>query len=296
MKMYSDPYFRTLKAAIVPLLLIGLGTNTEAGDMSSHRDPLFNKVEHFYVQSARAKELYLFFSERVGLPQVWPFDDYGSFASGGLSLGNVAFEIVRFPDYSGPTRFQGVAFEPSGDADSTAIALTNLGVAHSTPVPYKQMVGGKEKTLWANVRLTELPPLGATLFICDYKERDRVWQGRAAASQKLAARNGGPLGVKQLREIIVAVKDLSDGRKAWAKLLGAHSEKEPGLFIVGPGPAIRLTENQAEGIQEIVIEVSSLASAKNFLSSQNLLGNLSNERVTIQATAVQGLMISLVER
>jgi hypothetical protein len=264
--------------------------------MSGHRTPLFNKVEHFYAQSVRAQELYLFFSERAGLPQVWPFVDYGSFASGGLSLGNVVFEIVRFPDSSGPTRFQGVAFEPSEDADSTAIALTHLGVAHSLPVPYEQMVDGKEKALWTNIRLTELPPLGATLFVCDYKERDRVWQGRAAASQKLTARNGGPLRIKQLREIIVTVKDLSGGRKRWNKLLGAYREKEPGLFIVGSGPAIRLTEGQAEGIREIVIAVSSLASAKDFLSSQHLLGSSSDDRITIQATAVQGLMISLVER
>jgi hypothetical protein len=58
-----------------------------------------------------------FLKRDLGLPEAWPDQDYGSFATGAVSLGNVSFEVVRFgpADGSDPVRFAGIALEPEGD-------------------------------------------------------------------------------------------------------------------------------------------------------------------------------------
>jgi hypothetical protein len=56
--------------------------------------PLVTKVEHFYLVSDQSEKLYNVFRDELHLATVWPFDDHGGFASGGLTLGNVAMEFV----------------------------------------------------------------------------------------------------------------------------------------------------------------------------------------------------------
>ena len=80
------------------------------------------KVDHFYAQSPRAQQLHEFLHGELLLPEVWPFSDYGTFSSGGLSLGNVVFEVIRRAgvddSQSEGASFQGIAFEPMGSASS----------------------------------------------------------------------------------------------------------------------------------------------------------------------------------
>lgn len=58
--------------------------------------------------------------EQLELPQVWAYQSWGEFASGGVSLGNVAFELVWRQVPAGEmlsTAFAGIAgiaFEPAG--------------------------------------------------------------------------------------------------------------------------------------------------------------------------------------
>jgi hypothetical protein len=58
------------------------------------RNPLIVRADYFYLVSEDSEQLFQFFRDEFKLPVVWPFKSCGDFGSGGLSLGNVAFEFV----------------------------------------------------------------------------------------------------------------------------------------------------------------------------------------------------------
>ena len=66
-----------------------------ASPPSEIRQPLVSKIEHFYATAPDAERLFTFFRDTLGLSEVWGFQVWGDFASGGVSLGNVAFEFAR---------------------------------------------------------------------------------------------------------------------------------------------------------------------------------------------------------
>jgi len=69
----------------------------ESKDARAEEQPLATRVEHFFVVSDQAQSLFTYFKDEFRLPEVWPFFEHGTFASGGLSLGNAVLEFVSFP-------------------------------------------------------------------------------------------------------------------------------------------------------------------------------------------------------
>ena len=258
--------------------------------------PLLTKVEHFYLVSDESEKLYNFFRDELRLPVVWAFNTYGSFASGGLTLGNVVIEFVREGRFS-PTsaaEFKGIAFEPAGDAEAAAGELERRGVAYGDLIPFKYTQGGQERVGWVTIDLKGFPPAGNHIFICDYKDRERVAEGRRRASSELATNGGGPLGVTSLKELVVGVKSVRDASAAWRKLLDAPAAGTDPVFAFGPGPKVRLVTADADGIQSIVIGVKSAARAREFLADRKMLGG-DGGQLRINPAAVGGLNIILVE-
>lgn len=256
------------------------------------------KVEHFFALSSRAQELYQFLRGDLLLPEVWPFSDHGSFTSGGLSLGNVVFEVVQLAgaEDSGSEKasFQGIAFEPVGTAESMLAWLDKRSLGHSAPNPFKVMVDGSERVRAVRFGL-EVPPNDASIFVCDYKFRDSVRDGRKIASRQLLRSGGGPLGIQALREIVITLADLKQGTDSWSSFLGCERLVSTGVFTFSEGPAIRLVQSPQEGIHEIVLEVAALADTKSYLESKGLLGSMSDGYLTIATSAIQGLRLSLTE-
>ena len=258
--------------------------------------PVLTKVEHFYLVSDDSEKLYNFFRDELRLPVVWAFNTYGSFASGGLTLGNVVIEFVRGGRF-GPTSaamFKGIAFEPAGDADAVAGELTRRGVAHGELSPFKYTQDGQERVGWVTIDLKDFPPAGSHIFICDYKDRDRVAEGRRRASSELATKGGGPLGFVSLKELVVGVKSVREASAAWRKLLDAPGPGMDSVFAFGPGPKVRLVSADAEGIQSIVIGVKSASRARQFLAERRMLGG-DGGQLRIDPSAIGGLNIVLVE-
>lgn len=70
-----------------------------------------NKIEHFFASSPKAEKLFQFFSQELELPVMWKYQSWGDFASGGVTLGNVAFELVTYKG-ADTTSFHGIALEP----------------------------------------------------------------------------------------------------------------------------------------------------------------------------------------
>lgn len=257
------------------------------------------KVEHFLAYSTEAQALHEFLHREFMLPEMWPFTNYGSFSSGGLILGNVVFETIQ--DSSGeqgqPGRayFKGIALEPVGSAEPTLEWLDQRSIGHTPPDPFTMMIEGSEEVFWVTFGL-EVPPADATIFVCDYTDRELIRQGREAGAQELRRVEGGPLGVQGLGEIILQMGDPSTGTEEWKKLLGPERLVSEGLFRFSEGPAIRLERGEPEGLREIVLEVGSLEDAEVYLDSKGWLGETGQGHLTIAPSSVQGLTIRLRER
>lgn len=265
---------------------------------SAHSKPLVNKVEHFFVTSDDPERLFKLFRDAFQLPEVWPYQRFGEFASGGLSLGNTVLEFVNIPSENDPgrgTKFKGIALEPVADADAAVIELKKRGIAHGEPRPFKIQVGGQERVGWVNVQLTDMPPSDAFVFLCDYKSREWIAEGRSTASQELVRRGGGPLGILSLKEIVVGVRSVEEASGKWGRLLESWERGAAPVFALSSGPRIRLVRADAEGIQGIVVRVKSKKQAGQFLAKNKMLGDSKAGGLSIAPESVGGLMITLDE-
>jgi hypothetical protein len=264
---------------------------------ASQRGPLLTTVEHFYLVADDAERLYKFFRDELRLPVVWPFNTFGDFASGGLSLGNTVVEFVTDKGARATavaTEFKGIAFEPAGDADADAAELKRRGVRHGDLQPFTFTQGGQKHVGWVTIALEGIPPTAAHIFICDYKDRERVAEGRRRARTELATQGGGPLGVISLKEIVVGVRSVSEASVAWGKLMSPPGPTTEPVFAFGTGPKVRLVKADVEGIQGIVVGIRSEAQARKFLTERNFLAD-DGGRLRIDPAAIGGLHISLVE-
>jgi hypothetical protein len=266
--------------------------------VAAQRKPLLTKVEHFYLVSDDAERLFQFFKDEFQLAEVWPFRRYGGFASGGLSLGNVVMEFVTEKAVDGAAaqaEFKGIAFEPAGDAEAVIAELQRRRIAHGEPSPYTFTQDGQQRVGWVTISLPGVSTASAEVFICDYKQRERVAAGRRSASSELAESGGGPLGVTSLREIVLGVKSVKKAAREWGKLIGPAARKATAVFAFGSGPRIRLVRAEVEGIQHVVVGVKSAARAKQYLTDRKMIARAKRGQLWITAATIGGLMIRLVE-
>jgi hypothetical protein len=254
-----------------------------------------NKIEHFFASSPKAEQLFQFFSKGLELPVVWPYKSWGDFASGGVTLGNVVFELVTFKG-ADTTSFNGIALEPLHSMEEFEKELDQLGIAHDTidnSNVSKDTTGALNG--WSLFTPKDLLPNEANLFVCDYKKRQHIADGRKKAADKLKAVNGGKLGILYLKEIVVSTSDFKKYDEQFARLPGV-TKQQNGLFSFRDGPVLRLQLDAKNRISKIVILVKSLKKAKAFLESKKLLGNVNANSIFILPEAMDGLKIELVEQ
>jgi hypothetical protein len=268
--------------------------------LRAEEQPLATRAEHFFLVSDQAQSLFTYFKDEFRLPEVWPFFEHGTFASGGLSLGNAVLEFVSFPKEDNKplkTEFRGIAFEPRADTDATAAELTKRNIPHSDARTFKSQVPGRPVLVaWSSVALTDLPPKNADVFFCDYQDRQSVADRRKAAGNELARRTGGPLGIVAVAEIMVGVQDLEDARNKWTVLLESSLQISDDAFVFSSGPRIRLVHAESPGIQGIVLSVRSIAEAEKFLKERRLLAKDTAGHIAISPAAIDGLRIRLVQK
>ena len=280
-----------LVAAFVFVLLLTSAPPLTAQAKSS-APPIVTKVEHFYVfaDAARAEKLFALFRDEFQLPQVWAFRYWGGYSSGGVSLGNVVLEFATMKDANNPnpkTEFQGIVFEPIGDAASTAAILKARGIPHEDPIA--------ENPGWTIIPFTKIPPENVFLMLCDYKDRDTINAGRVKAAHELEEASGGNLGVVDLKEIVVGVKDVKAAAVKWEAALGRKMNGSTDVFQFGAGPDIHLIQSDVEGIQEIRLRTRSSKNAKRFLTSRRMLGSDVKGALKIDPATIEGLTVLLVK-
>lgn len=259
---------------------------------------LLVRVDHFYATSPKAEAYFNFFRDTLGLAVAWPYKNYGDFASGALSVGNTVLEFATWAVAEGetlPTEWKSVAFEPGGDTRTAVAELKIRGISHSTPdVNTYRDSAGREVVGWTNTDLTGLSPSGV-VFICDYADRSGIHEDHKTAHDELVRRNGGPLGVMAVKEIVLQVTDLAKATVQWRSLVATPMQESDGLFSFGDGPGIRLVQAEKAGIREIVIGVRSVGDARLFLAERGLLEPGEVGRVSIARNALGGLHVTLLD-
>jgi hypothetical protein len=282
----------TLRAGYVVMAGSLLGGEL-AAQTTPTRGPI-TRVDHFYVESLTAEALLQFLRNDLELPVAWPYRNYGSFASGAVSLGNVNFEIVRFQQAAErhSTNFAGIALEPRGDTEDAVAWLNSRDVAYSKPRPFP----ADGPAFWENTLLPGLIPGTATVFICDYKDRQWVLDAQRVSQAVLVERGGGPLGISAARELVIESADLARSLEMWSKVIPSTREVGREIHVdLDHGPRIRIQSGASDRFAMLVLSVRSIGKARAFLEARDLVGPLIGNALTIDSKAVEGLQILLVE-
>jgi hypothetical protein len=250
--------------------------------------------------------VYAFFTDVLQLPVAWPMmSPREGVATGGVGLGNVNVEAIRFPgqkSHALGAQLVGFAFEPSPLAECLA-ELDRRGIRYGELRPLIATgQDGSKSTLWTNVTLRQFSDgeaVDATMhvFLSEYDPGyANVEQRRERLRRQLAESGGGPLGVEAVKEVVVGVTDLEVARGLWQKLLDPAPLSGQSTWRVSDGPAIRLVQAKENTTQGLVITVASLGRAKTFLREKGLLGTDSAKEATIDPSKIHGLNIRVVEK
>lgn len=251
------------------------------------------RVDHFFASSPKAEKLFKLFKEELGLPVAWDYRNWGSFASGAVSLGNVSYEFVFF-DSVGPTKFDAIALEPFQPVEEFILILEGRQILHDSIERNTYLKKDGSTGGWSTLNMRNLIPDPAGLFICDYKEREKVDSANRKDSLELIQRKGGPLGVILLKEIVVSAPDAINYESKLKKVPGIF-QRGTNLFGFTSGTSIRLVNSNFSGIEKLVIAVYSIDNTKAYLELHGLLGNSSGRTAFLNPSAIEGLKIEFVE-
>ncbi len=277
MKVSFSPYMKSQLISAVRLMLACAGVL--AAPAGAQEVPLLKGVDHFFATSPNPEPLYRFFRDTLGLPEIYPFRNYGDFSSGVVSAGNTLFEVVTWGVPAGKTlatELRGIAFESGGDLQATLKRLDANGAVRSKPDSVRMQNAAGERVLaYVNIGLDDaggLPPDSAAIFINHNLGSKTAAAKRTAGSDSLRARRGGSLGIVSVKELVVGVTDLDGALIAWRKVLDSPSQASVGLITFKDGPALRLVKAQSDGISEMVLLVRSVAEASRFLATLGITG------------------------
>lgn len=226
-----------------------------------------NKVEHFYVSSSNAPSVFQILTDQFGLPVVWDYQRWGSFSSGGISLGNVVIELIE--NQPEQITYYGIALEPNQSLKSARHFLDSANISHGR-------IGRASQ--WSTMSLTNLLPEDINLFLCDYHDRERVALNRNSATEKLVKAEGGPLGILFLKEIIIGVEDAAGYENEFAKIPGIV--KEANQFNFSEGPSLKLVKSDTPFFA-LSIKVQSIAKAKLELDRLELSTRVTDQGIEL---------------
>jgi hypothetical protein len=282
---------------ILAVVIVSAMYVVSASQAATPTTKIVRQIDHILIVTSEANELFALLTDRFQLPIAWPMSDYGGFASGGVSMGNVNLEIIK--DFepatgSGKSRYSGFALEP----EPLRISLPELGargIRHGTPAPFRTIrPDGSYTTRWTTVALPDVSSDVVQVFLCEYE--DGLSARRLRLLEQLRSREGGPLSVRSVREIVYGAKDSKRLQEHWQKLLSPLQASSPGAWSVGAGPAIRVIQADKDEIRGLVVSVESLPQARRFLKAHGLFGSEQSDALTVAGSLLQGLNVTLVEQ
>ena len=300
----NDSLTRTARVA---LLLVSLSTvdGSESNSQTRATSQPIRQIDHIMIRTGDPRELYAFFAETLQLPIAWPMTSpRAGVMTGGVGFGNVNVEAIQVPGQTDPRpRLLGFAFEPSA-LDESLIELNRRGLTSGERRPLVATgPDGSKRTLWTNVTPRQFSdsdsPADATIhiFLSEYSPTYvNVDERRARLRAQLVNSGGGPLGVVDVKEVIIGAVDVETARRLWQRLLDPTPSATSNSWQIGTGPAVRLVPANDNRVQALLIRVASLERAKAFLREKQLLRVDTAGQVTIDPSKIGGLDLRLVER
>ncbi|HEX6164033.1 MAG TPA: hypothetical protein VFZ31_11740 [Vicinamibacterales bacterium] len=284
--------------AFVTISGVAIESQTQAGASQPVR-----QIDHIMIRSGNPQELYAFFADTLQLPVAWPITSpRPGVVTGGVGVGNVNVEAIQFPGQTDSRhRLIGFALEPSALEES----LSELKRRAITTGERRPLIAaaadGSKNTLWTNVTLPQFSdadnPANANLhiFLSEYNPAYvNVAERHARLRKQLLDRGGGPLGIVDVKEVIIGARDMDTARGRWQRLLDPAGNSSSNSWTIGNGPAVRLVPATEERVQAIVMRVASMERAKAFLRDKQLLGAEADGHVAIHPSRIGGLDIRLV--
>jgi hypothetical protein len=305
--------------------------------------PIVRRIDHIIIRTNDPEELFSLFADTFQLPVVWDVATHDFFTSGGVFVGNVYLEMMRFGRAKEPSSAEateakvfGIAFEPYCLRKSLD-ELRKQNIPHSPPFySMGRRIDGKQGKAFTNVTLGKLLSdnrnfylgkwfggnshfnlaLGelvskmltfgwsgevvsrmiddTMIYICEYTHDNDAL--RLAKSDGLRSGQGGALGVEYMKEVVLGVKDLKRKQSSWQNFLKPLIPSAAATWRLPEGsPSIRLVPSMKNIIKTLVLKVSSLEKAKEFLAERELLDVSRKRQVCIDPIKTQGLDIRLVE-
>ena|SRR5688572_8021396 len=294
---------RRTRVCLLSVALLTVGGSPIGSQTRGAASQPIRQIDHIMIRTGNPQELYAFFTETLELPIAWSMTSpRAGVVTGGVAFGNVNVEAIQIPGQTDTRpRLIGFAFEPSG-LDESLSELKSRGITSGERRPLIAVgPDGSKNTLWTNVTLQQFSdadsPANATLhiFLSEYSPTYvNVEERRARLRRQLVESGGGPVGVVEVKEVIIGATDLDMARRLWQRLLDPTPSSTSNTWQVGNGPAIRLVSATENRIQTMVIRVASLDRAKAFLRNKQLLGADSAGQAAIDPSKVGGLDLRLV--
>lgn len=268
--------------------------------------PIVRQLDHIFASIADPRGPFDAFT-KLGFPPAWPVVETPTFKSGGLFLANLKIEFAYFEGdvfnrEGAPLAFTGLAFEPE-PLDQAVPELDRRGLDHTD----LYHLGS-----WTNCFITNISPSFYT-FLCEYHLEKYPWtdliEGRnpaGAGIRSVAERwdyyrglidagQNGALGVVAAKEVTIGTSDLATANRQWQLLLEPVKPDSRGAWQVGNGPAIRLVEHASDAILDLKLSVTSLERAAKHLEHLSALKESGEAELVIDADAVWGLDLRLVQ-
>lgn len=247
-----------------------------------------NRIDHFVINTPNSASLIKLLSDELGLPISWQSGE-----NAGISLGNITMECSN---YASSEYTLGIGLEPVQPADEFISSLDAAGVSHGELDPhYGQSEDGTEFLMYTLIDLHKMLPEPAVYtFIVDYNSRDYMQNLQAQAAGQLKNSDGGALGVKQVRELIIATSNYEAYLNQISKLPGVERPEE-NLYTFPEGPSIRLINTNDEDHFEVVIQVTSLEDAAEQLTARSIVHKKSEHQLEISDQFPDTLSLILTE-
>ena len=295
---------RTARVALF-LMSLSIGDSSQSRSQTRPTSQPIRQIDHIMIRTGAPRELYAFFTETLQLPIAWPMTSpRAGVMTGGVGFGNVNIEAIQVSGQADSRpQLLGFAFEPSA-LDESLIELKRRGLVSGEPRPLVATgPDGSKRTLWTNVTLRQFSdsdsPADATIhiFLSEYSPAYvNVDERRQRLRAQLLNSGGGPLGVVDVKEIVIGAVDLEAARRLWQRLLDPTPSATSNTWQIGRGPAVRLVPAVENRVQAVLIRVASLARATTFLRERKLLGVEPAGHVSIDPSKVGGLELRLVDR
>lgn len=285
---------------LVPILFLFLLSILPAGGKGQPEEggAVVNRIDHVLLTPENPQGLFDFLTETLKMPVAWAYREYEGFASGGVFFGNVNLEalVMNQSNLSFPSHITGIAFEPAESTEQAVEELKRRRIAHEEPQTYEIGQGQSKMKMWTTTMLRDFFP-GAVVFLCEYHPgifNPPAW--KKTLQKQLIKIEGGPLGIEHVSELEIGLKDIKKTLEKWEHFLKPHNFSSDGCFAIGDGPRLRFVESDKDVIHSIKIKVKSLDNAREFLSTQGLLGKDEGNSIKLNVDKTFGILFEIQDK